>query len=59
MIPARRKKIVTEINNAAPGTEWAVGTEANLVGRIIQENPDKKNRLAKSVYVPLYDHESN
>lgn len=57
MIPARRK-IVTEINNAAPGTEWAVGTEANLVGRIIQENPDK-NRLAKSVYVPLYDHESN
>ncbi|EAG6803883.1 quinolinate synthase NadA [Listeria monocytogenes serotype 1/2a] len=36
------KKIVTEINNAAPGTEWAVGTEANLVGRIIQENPDKK-----------------
>ncbi|EIA7533590.1 quinolinate synthase NadA [Listeria monocytogenes] len=36
------KKIVTEINNAAPGTEWAVGTEANLVGRIIQENPEKK-----------------
>ncbi|MCP8220850.1 quinolinate synthase NadA [Listeria monocytogenes] len=36
------KKIVTEINNAAPGKEWAVGTEANLVGRIIQENPDKK-----------------
>ncbi|EAC7103216.1 quinolinate synthase NadA [Listeria monocytogenes] len=36
------KKIVTEINNAVPGTEWAVGTEANLVGRIIQENPDKK-----------------
>ncbi|MBF2663331.1 quinolinate synthase NadA [Listeria seeligeri] len=36
------KKIVTEISNAAPGTEWAIGTEANLVGRIIQENPDKK-----------------
>ncbi|AIS60427.1 quinolinate synthase NadA [Listeria ivanovii] len=36
------KKIVTEINNAAAGTEWAIGTEANLVARIIQENPDKK-----------------
>lgn len=42
MFPVQRKKIVTEINNAAPGTEWAVGTEANLVSRIIQENPDKK-----------------
>ncbi|EAD6003020.1 quinolinate synthase NadA [Listeria monocytogenes] len=46
------KKIVTEINNAAPGTEWAVGTEANLVGRIIQENPDKKIVLLNPFMCP-------
>ncbi|WP_099222332.1 quinolinate synthase NadA [Listeria costaricensis] len=36
------KKIVDTIENAPAGSEWAIGTEANLVGRIIQAHPDKK-----------------
>jgi quinolinate synthase len=30
------------VSNAAPGTQWAVGTELNLVGRLAASNPDKK-----------------
>ena len=33
--------IIQVIQEAAPGTKWAVGTEINLVNRIARENPDK------------------
>lgn len=33
--------IINAIENAAPGTSWAIGTEMNLVKRIIQDHPDK------------------
>jgi quinolinate synthase len=29
------------INNAAPGSKWAVGTEISLVNRLALQNPDK------------------
>lgn len=34
--------IINAIEKAAPGTEWAIGTEMNLVNRLIKDNPDKK-----------------
>ena len=33
--------IRAQINNAAPGTVWAVGTEISLVNRLAINNPDK------------------
>lgn len=36
------RKILEEITNAAPGSKWAIGTEMNLVNRIIKHNPDKE-----------------
>lgn len=33
--------IIKAIENAEPGSSWAIGTEHNLVKRIIQEHPDK------------------
>lgn len=36
------EKIIQTVSNAAPGTQWAVGTELNLVGRLAASNPDKK-----------------
>lgn len=33
--------IIRTIENAAPGSVWAVGTEINLVSRLAKENPDK------------------
>jgi quinolinate synthase len=33
--------IIQQIERALAGTQWAVGTEINLVHRIAQENPDK------------------
>ncbi|QUF64181.1 quinolinate synthase NadA [Bacillus atrophaeus] len=36
------KYIIEAINRAEPGTKWAIGTEMNLVQRIIQEHPDKQ-----------------
>ena len=33
--------IRSQINNAAPGTVWAVGTEISLVNRLAINNPDK------------------
>lgn len=36
------KYIIDMIEAAEPGTKWAVGTEMNLVNRIIQQHPDKK-----------------
>lgn len=35
------EKIISVVNQAAPGTSWAVGTELNLVGRLAAMNPDK------------------
>jgi quinolinate synthase len=35
------EKIIRTIEDAPPGTAWAVGTELNLVSRIAAENPDK------------------
>jgi quinolinate synthase len=29
------------VDSSAPGSRWAVGTEANFVNRIKRENPDK------------------
>lgn len=36
------KYIIETIEMAEAGTEWAIGTEMNLVNRIIQQHPDKK-----------------
>ena len=36
------EKIIKTVSEAAPGTQWAVGTELNLVGRLAANNPDKK-----------------
>ncbi|OBY81545.1 quinolinate synthetase [Paenibacillus sp. KS1] len=36
------KYIIDTINAAEPGTKWAIGTEMNLVNRIIQTHPDKQ-----------------
>ncbi|MBP1969223.1 quinolinate synthase [Virgibacillus natechei] len=35
------KYIIETISNAAPGTEWAVGTEMNLVNRLTKQHLDK------------------
>ena len=34
--------IVKTIENAAPGTEWAIGTEVHLVNRLRNQHPNKK-----------------
>lgn len=34
--------IINAIEKAAPGSEWAIGTEMNLVNRLINNHPDKK-----------------
>jgi len=34
--------IINTIENARPGTKWAIGTEMNLVNRIADEHPDKE-----------------
>lgn len=36
------EKIISTVTESAPGTQWAVGTELNLVGRLAAANPDKK-----------------
>ncbi|MBI2266450.1 MAG: quinolinate synthase NadA [Armatimonadetes bacterium] len=35
------EQIVKRITESAPGTQWAVGTEVNLVNRIRNQQPDK------------------
>ena len=44
--------IKTVIEQAAPGTIWAVGTEISLVNRIRDENPDKTVFCLDSVVCP-------
>ncbi|MBN6887855.1 quinolinate synthase [Cytobacillus horneckiae] len=34
--------IINEINRSEQGSAWAIGTEMNLVNRIIKEHPDKE-----------------
>ncbi|MFJ7974767.1 quinolinate synthase NadA [Peribacillus sp. JNUCC 23] len=34
--------IIDKIEKASPGSEWAIGTEMNLVKRLISKYPDKK-----------------
>ncbi len=36
------EKIIKTVSEAAPGTQWAVGTELNLVSRLAAANPDKE-----------------
>ncbi|MBD8069334.1 quinolinate synthase NadA [Bacillus sp. PS06] len=36
------KYIIDTINNAPTGSKWAIGTEMNLVKRIIDQHPDKE-----------------
>jgi quinolinate synthase len=36
------KYIIETIEAAEPGTKWAIGTEMNLVNRLIEQNKDKK-----------------
>ncbi|CDQ21467.1 quinolinate synthetase [Halobacillus karajensis] len=40
-ISGSTNSIINAIKQAPPGSQWAIGTEMNLVKRIIQENPDK------------------
>ena len=37
--------IIKTLENAPPGSKWAVGTEVNLVNRLIKRFPDKDIRL--------------
>ncbi len=37
--------IIKTIEEAEPGTKWAIGTEVNLVERLAAEHPDKEIRL--------------
>jgi quinolinate synthase len=36
------EKIIKTVSESAPGSQWAVGTELNLVSRLAADNPDKK-----------------
>ncbi len=36
------EKIIKTVSDSAPGSQWAVGTELNLVSRLAAQNPDKK-----------------
>ncbi|AXI01268.1 quinolinate synthase NadA [Sporosarcina sp. PTS2304] len=35
------KYIIDQIQSAAPGTKWAIGTEMNLVNRLIENHPEQ------------------
>jgi quinolinate synthase len=34
--------IIKTVEESAPGSKWAIGTELNLVQRLANENPDKE-----------------
>ena len=44
--------IIKVVNEAPPGSVWAIGTEISLVNRIAQENPDKTVFCLDSVVCP-------
>ena len=44
--------IIDKINNAPPGSKWAVGTEISLVNRLSQENHDKMIFCLDSIVCP-------
>ena len=35
-------KIITEVENSPPGTQWAIGTELHLVNRLKQQHPEQE-----------------
>jgi quinolinate synthase len=35
-------KIIREVESAAPGTKWAIGTELHLVNRLKHEHPEQE-----------------
>src|SRR5919202_3556919 len=37
--------IIKTINEAPAGSKWAIGTEVNLVNRLVKQHPDKEIRL--------------
>ncbi|MBA2494794.1 MAG: quinolinate synthase NadA, partial [Acidobacteria bacterium] len=37
--------IIKTVKNAPAGSKWAIGTELNLVNRLIKNHPDKEIRL--------------
>ncbi len=41
--------IIKQVNAAAPGTHWAIGTEVHLVHRLAQTHPDKTVRSLSTV----------
>lgn len=41
-------KIIQTIESAAPGSEWAIGTETHLVGRLKKQHPDKHIEILSS-----------
>jgi len=44
--------IVRAIDEALPGSVWAIGTEVSLVNRLAQENPDKTIFCLGSIVCP-------
>ena len=49
--------IIETIKQAPSGSKWAIGTEMNLVNRIIKEHADKKIVSLNPFYVPLFNNE--
>ena len=46
------------IEAAPSGSKWAIGTEMNLVNRIIQQHPDKEI-VSLTLYVSVFNDEPN
>ena len=44
--------IITQVQQAAPGTSWAIGTEINLVHRLALEHPDQRIRSLQANVCP-------
>ena len=40
------------IDEAKPGTSWAIGTEISMVNRLAEENPDKNIFCLDSIVCP-------
>lgn len=46
------ERIIREIEEAEPGSEWAVGTEVNLVQRLAREHPEQTITLLNDMICP-------